>query len=302
MSNSNALTALKEKLALLKRIPLAIGERMVSVLQRIEPKGRVPRDSYLPEIMHISRDMRNNRSIYDGYVRGWGIQFGELKNRVRQDPLYQQALGLARGRTIITEENRINLFLLAKFYLGKIPSGHIVEFGSYKGGNAIFLAYIVNKLYPGVKVYALDTFAGMPQTDSKIDAHKEGDFSDVDLNELRSYVAKKGITNLHFVKGLFHDTAPNVLKDVKQVALAHIDCDIYSAVAYSYDVVKEYMVPGGYIVFDDATVSSCLGATDAVETLVIRRDGLSSEQIYPQYVFRAFFQRASADKNAADHT
>jgi len=296
--SSKALNAFIDKLALLKRTTMTTIERILPTLRRFEPKGKISQDSYLPEIMNISRDLRNNRSIYDGYVRGWGIQFGDLKKRVRQDPLYQEALALARERTIITEENRMNLFLLAKFYLGKVPFGHIVEFGSYKGGNAIFLAYIVNKLYPGVNVYALDTFAGMPETDSNVDAHKAGDFSDVDLNELRSYAEKKGITNLHFVKGLFNDTAPSVLKEVKQVALAHIDCDIYSAVAYSYDAVKEYMVPGGYIVFDDATVSSCLGATDAVEQLVIRRDGLSSEQIYPQYVFRAFFQRAAAGENA----
>lgn len=293
MFRSKAMNMFSDKLTLLKRTAATAMER-VPALGRIMPKGKISTGGYLPEILHISKDMRNNRSIYDGYVRGWGIQFGELKNKVRQDPLYQEALALAKGRTIISEENRINMFLLLKFYLGKIPSGHIIEFGSYKGGNAIFMAYIVDKLYPGVNVYALDTFSGMPQTDSKIDAHVEGDFRDVDLNELRKYAEKKGITNLRFVKGLFHDTAPDLLKDVKQVALAHIDCDIYSAVAYSYDVVKEYMVPGGYIVFDDATVSSCLGATDAVETLVIRRDGLSSEQIYPQYVFRAFFDRGPA--------
>jgi hypothetical protein len=62
------------------------------------------------------------------------------------------------------------------------------------------------------------------------------------------------------------------------------------------------MVPGGYMVFDDATYSSCLGATEAVETLAIRRDGLNSEQIYPHFVFRSFFQQASSEKNAADRT
>ncbi len=245
--------------------------------------------SYLPEFDHISKTLRGNRSIYDGYVRGWGIQFGDLKKKVRRDPLYQKALALARGRTVLLEEHRINLFLILKFFLDKIPFGHIIEFGSYKGGNAIFMAYVVNKLYPGVKVYALDTFTGMPETDPAIDAHREGDFNDVDLVELNAYARKKGITNLKLVKGLFHETAPDLLKDAKQIALAHIDCDIYSAAAYSYDIVKDHVAKGGYIVFDDATVSSCLGATEAVEELVIRRDGLNSEQIYPQYVFRAFF-------------
>jgi len=67
----------------------------------------------------------------------------------------------------------------------------------------------------------------------------------------------------------------------------HIDCDIRSAVAYSYNVVRPFTVPGGYLVFDDATVSSCLGATEVVEEQVVGRDGLRSEQIYPHYVFRA---------------
>jgi hypothetical protein len=48
------------------------------------------------------------------------------------------------------------------------------------------------------------------------------------------------------------------------------------------------MVKGGYVVFDDATVSSCMGATEIVEDLLIRRDGLNSEQIWPDFVFRAF--------------
>jgi hypothetical protein len=285
---SQAMNMFIDKLTSLKRIAITAMERL-PVFGRVRPKGKNSTDNYLPEFLQISKDMRNNRSIYDGYVRGWGIQFGELKNRVRRDPLYQEALSLAKGRTVVSEENRINVFLLLKFYLGKIPSGHIVEFGSYKGGNAMFMAYVVNKLYPGVKVYALDTFSGMPATDSNVDAHVEGDFRDVDLNELRAYAEKKGITNLQFVKGLFSDTAPGLLKDVKHVALAHIDCDIYSAVADSYELVKPFMVPGGYMVFDDATYSSCLGATEAVETLAIRRDGLNSEQIYPHFVFRSFF-------------
>ena len=44
---------------------------------------------------------------------------------------------------------------------------------------------------------------------------------------------------------------------------------------------------GTHVIFDDATVSSCLGATEAVESLLIRRDGLNAEQIWPHFVFRA---------------
>lgn len=150
------------------------------------------------------------------------------------------------------------------------------------------MARVVNELYPGMKVFALDTFRGMPKTDSSIDAHGEGDFRDVDLDELRSAAVRQGLDNLEFAQGLFEETAPTILgTKARKIALAHIDCDIYSAVRYSYEVVKPYMLPKGYIVFDDATVPSCIGATEAVEDFVIRRDGLNSKQIFPQFVFRA---------------
>jgi len=45
---------------------------------------------------------------------------------------------VAEDRTIMSEENRINIFLLLRFFLGKVPFGHIVEYGSYRGGRALW--------------------------------------------------------------------------------------------------------------------------------------------------------------------
>ena len=230
---------------------------------------------------------RKSRTVRDGYARGWGLQCGQFRESVREDPLYQEACNLAMGRTVVSEDNRMNIFLILKYFLPYIPFGHIVEFGSYKGGNALFVAYVIDQLYPGRKIFALDTFSGMPETESAIDAHGAGDFQDVDLLELREFAEKKSVRNVEFIKGLFQETGPSALANLESIALAHIDCDIYSAVAFSYDLVKNFMVPGGYMVFDDATTSSCLGATEAVEELVIRRDGLHCEQIFPQFVFRS---------------
>jgi predicted O-methyltransferase YrrM len=231
---------------------------------------------------------RAGRSVRDGYARGWGLQFNNLRARVLEDSLYREALALAEGRSVMGEANRLNLYLILRYFLARYAAdGHIIEFGTYRGGNALFMAHVVQALYPGMRVYALDTFEGMPATDKSVDAHGQGDFADTSLEELREVARSRGLDNLAFVKGLFQDSAPGLLTTVERVALAHIDCDIYSAVAYAYDVVKPHMVPGGYLVFDDATTASCLGATEAVESLVVRRDGLNSEQIYPQFVFRA---------------
>ena len=182
----------------------------------------------------------------------------------------------------------MNIFLLLRFFIDKLPFGHIVEYGAYRGGNAIFMAHVVKKLHPGMMVFACDTFEGMPQTDKNVDAHTEGDFSDVDLDTLQARVSDLNLDNLILVKGLFENTNSDVMARARRIRLAHIDCDIASAVKCSYEGVKPYMVDGGYIVFDDATHSTCIGATEAVEDLLIRRDGLNSEQIWPHFVFRAF--------------
>lgn len=241
----------------------------------------------LPFFDQIKEEVRKGRNVRDGYARGWGLQFGDLKAKIAADSLYQDALALAVGRTLQAEDNRMNMYLLMKFFLGQLPMGHIVEYGSFKGGSAIFMAKVCSVLHPGMQVYAFDTFAGMPETDRAIDAHRAGDFKDVNFEELQDYIRSTGLNNLHLVRGLFEDTAPAKLPDIGAIRLAHIDCDIRSAIEYSYNASLPYMVKGGYIVLDDALFSSCLGATEVVEDILIRRDGLNSEQIFPHFVFRA---------------
>jgi predicted O-methyltransferase YrrM len=234
----------------------------------------------------VERGVRKGRVPHDGYARGWGIQFGGLRDKVREDPIYQRAAALAAGRSVMAEDNRINLYLLLRFYLERVPFGHVAEFGSYRGGSAMFMARVLQEVGSQARVYAFDTFAGMPVTNPDVDAHNTGDFADVDVEEVRAAIAAAGLANLELVVGPFEQTAASALARNGPVALAHIDSDIESAIAFAYDAVKLHMVRGGYVVFDDATVASCLGATEAVEELVIFRDGLHAEQISPHFVFR----------------
>ena len=247
--------------------------------------------NYIPEFKNITKGIRCGRNVYEGYQRGWVLQFGNLKKSILADPLYQEAYNVAHDRTIMSEEKRMNIFLLLRFFLMHIPFGHIIEFGAYRGGGAIFMAYIAKKLYPGVKIYALDSFSGMPPTDKNVDAHNEGDFVSTDLESLQDRVNELNLDNLFLVKGFFQDTTTKIMAEAGRIALAHIDCDIATSVKYSYESVKLFMVDGGYIVFDDATVSSCIGATEIVEHFLIRRYQLNSEQIWPHYVFRSFINK-----------
>ncbi|MGO8950816.1 MAG: CmcI family methyltransferase [Ktedonobacterales bacterium] len=243
-------------------------------------------EEFLEQYSRVSAEPRLGRNMRDGYARGHGLRFGGLPDLIRSEPDYQEARSLAEGRTLLPDDRLMNLYLLIRFYIPKLKPGHIIEFGCYKGGSAVFMASLAQRYLPDTRVFGLDTFAGMPETDRKVDWHEPGNFQDTDLASLNTYIRSNGLTNLMFVKGLFEDTAEAVLRGAGSIVLAHIDCDIQSAVTYSWDSVKPHMVPGGYVAFDDATEASCLGATEAVERELIQKSGLCSEQIYPHYLFR----------------
>jgi len=155
------------------------------------------------------------------------------------------------------------------------------------------MAALAQKFLPGVQVIGFDAFIGMPASDRVVDAHRPGGFADIGLPELRRYVECINLRSPSFVQGYFDETAGAALQELGNVAFCHLDCDIRSAVEYAYDATKPHMVPGGYWVFDDPFVADCVGAAEAVEDLLIRRDGLNSEQLYPHYVFREPFARVS---------
>ena len=207
----------------------------------------------------MDKSPRKGRNPFEGYVRGCGLIDGNLGQLCAQDRDFQQALHLSRGRSVVPDVKLMNIFVLFKLFLPKIARGHIAEFGSFKGGSALFMAFLAQRYLGNMRVYAFDTYEGMPPVDPHVDAHMTGDFAQTSAEEIRQVAATAGLHNLICVKGRFEDTALPTLREAGSLALVHIDCDIYSAVAYAYDAVKEFMVPGGYIVLDDPLESACLG-------------------------------------------
>src|SRR5262249_51244723 len=119
-------------------------------------------------VIGMERTIERGRCAHDGYVRGTGLAHGNLADQVWNDPLFRKALTIARlpaVRTMCTEARLMNLFLLIKFFLKDLDSQNIVEFGTFKGGSALFMATLLKELYPQSRVFALDTFEGMPDGD-----------------------------------------------------------------------------------------------------------------------------------------
>ena len=239
----------------------------------------------LPEL-GTPETLNRGRSAHDGYQRGWGLMHAGLADQVAQDKLYQTGVQASGGWSVMLESKRMNIFLLMTSFFEALEGKDIIEFGSYRGGSALFMAHVLREVAPTARVFALDTYAGMPLTDMSRDLHGAGDFADTSQEALVTRRDQLGLTNLVVVKGLFQDTFPSIAVQNPRFGLAHIDCDIYTGVKYAQDAVWPYMTPGGYVVYDDADTPSCIGATEAVEEMVMARR-IHSEQVWPHWVFRA---------------
>lgn len=240
----------------------------------------------------VQRGIVNGRCPQHGYARGWGLEFGDLAAQVAAHPLYNEALSASRSRSVVHVHRLMNLFLIVACYFDTIADHNIVEFGSYRGGSALFLAYTLKRLYPEAGIYAHDTFAGMPDVNTSADLHTRGDFADADFEGLKTAREELALERLHLVQGLVQDTFPRSVPAGVRFGLAHFDMDIYDPTIFAQQAVWPFMTPGGYYAYDDATVSSCIGATQAVEELVLGRR-LHSEQVYPQFVFRVGLRGSS---------
>jgi predicted O-methyltransferase YrrM len=233
-------------------------------------------------------EIHRQRDIRAGHLRGCALEFGltAIAQRLDPDPVWSRAMSLAKARgTLLPFSKLANLYLILRY--GISGERNVIEFGSFRGGSALFMASILRDIGSSSKVYALDTFEGMPPTDATRDTHRQGEFADCDLAGLQALAVREGLQDrLVTVAGRFENTLPGLLAEGRKFALAHVDCDIYSGVKYATQAVKAAMQPNGYIIFDDALVGSCLGAFDAVAETLIQQDRLLPEQVFPHLVFR----------------
>jgi len=243
----------------------------------------------LPDIPEMKSVFEHGRCLYEGYQRSTPLKYGMLGEQVRRDPVYRRALAAARlpeVESMVVETRFINLFILIKFFLRKLQSQNIIEFGSFKGGSAVFMATLLREFYPQARLFSLDTFAGLPDLEMGVDKPPK-DFLEVNLERTRAAARSLKLDNLEFIQGLIEDTAPAACRRLGSIGLAHIDVVLYGPSVFAQDIAWEFMTPGGYLVQDDALEPTCPGATLAVEEM-IRKRGLSMEQVWPQIVFRAY--------------
>lgn len=138
-------------------------------------------------------------------------------------------------------------------------SGDYVEFGSH-GGTTFALAHdeIRRRGKPRF-MWAFDSFAGLPEQQGEIDYHpgwKKGKMA-TSLDVFVDRCRRNGIsaTDYRTVAGFYDETLAGKAADdpdlPSDIALAYVDCDLYSSTRTVLEFLKPRLKHGLIIAFDD---------------------------------------------------
>ncbi|NIT13990.1 MAG: hypothetical protein GTN99_07055 [Candidatus Dadabacteria bacterium] len=119
-----------------------------------------------------------------------------------------------------------------------------------------------------------DSFEGLPclrPGDEGYGAFYAGRFANVDYAELC-----ERLPFARFEKGWFKDTLPK--EEIYPIAIAHIDCDIYSSTVEVLDFLKPRLVDGAVLLFDDWFCYK--GRSDKGERKAWLESGLKAQEYF----------------------
>ena len=136
-------------------------------------------------------------------------------------------------------------------------SGDYVEFGSW-GGMTFALAHRQARRHGhGARLWAFDSFEGLPEQSKAEDEHPlwtQGAMSTSEA-EFHAICASNGIPRDEYntVPGFYDQTLPQLgaASPPTDIALAYIDCDLYSSTMSVLDFLLPRLKNGMIIAFDD---------------------------------------------------
>ncbi|MFS8841001.1 TylF/MycF/NovP-related O-methyltransferase [Synechococcus sp. W55.2] len=174
-----------------------------------------------------------------------------------------RVLEKVKSFTLLGFERLWSLYSLAKQVCEEDIPGNFVECGVCRGGSSALLAWVIkNYSRRPRKLYAFDTFSGMPEpTEVDIDyrgvAANDTGFGSgalaAPISENLEVIARElGVWDLIVpVPGLFSDTLPVYREQVGEIALLHADADWYQSAMDIFRHLYHQVNPRGFIQVDD---------------------------------------------------
>jgi hypothetical protein len=137
--------------------------------------------------------------------------------------------------------------------------GDMAEVGVYRGGSARILCEVKGAR----RLHLFDTFEGIPDADTRVDRHHEGDYADTSVDRVRSYL--QAFDGVLFYKGRFPDTARVLVEQDTRFSFVHLDADVYESTRSALEFFVPRLVPGGILVSHDFRSISCPGVRRAFD-------------------------------------
>ncbi len=167
-----------------------------------------------------------------------------------------------RPFSLLSTERLFSLYVRAKAICRSDLPGNFVECGSYKGGAAALLASVIKRhsLRPR-KVYACDTFQGMPEP-AEVDRHNctpanETAFGagtlKAPVDEYLAVICERleVAAIVEPVPGLFAQTLAARKEEIGAIALLHADADWYASTMDIFSNLYDAVIAGGVVQIDD---------------------------------------------------
>jgi len=177
------------------------------------------------------------------------------------NPQFDEILEQVRPYTMLSEERLLGLLRGGIEVCENEVPGDFIECGVAAGGSAVLLAWVIrNYSRTERKVYAFDTYEGLPAPDA-VDTHAGQNANKLGwgrgtcaapIASLLTIATQVGVRDIvKPVKGLFEHTLPATVPSITAISLLHLDGDWYRSTMEILENCYEKVSHNGYIQIDD---------------------------------------------------
>ncbi|HET9393802.1 MAG TPA: TylF/MycF/NovP-related O-methyltransferase [Candidatus Rubrimentiphilum sp.] len=231
--------------------------------------GALPRELYLDLLVRIlTNTIYCDPSIGPPGLANVGHFEPELRSEGRDWP--------SVAHTMAGVKRVNNLRKLAQRVIDEKVPGAFIETGVWRGGCCILMrGVLAANAIQDRKVYAADSFAGLPPPKPHAFPHDEGlDLTHfpqlaVSLDQVKANFSRYGLLDdqVVFVEGLFQDTLPKL--NAGPLALIRLDGDLYESTYVALEALYPKLSPGGFVIVDDyGAMPACRAAVSDYRTLM----------------------------------
>jgi len=190
---------------------------------------------------------------------GYKIQKLNQEKNIKEITRYENLLIEKCLKYSMTNKIRMWSLLNSINYVShkNIP-GDFVECGVWRGGNLILFQLLNIKKNLNRKIYAYDTFEGMPLP-SKHDGakalneyNKKNTWCASTLNEVKNNILKNcSIDNIKFIKGKVEETLQINQNIPDKISILRLDTDFYESTKIELEMLYPRLVKNGVLIIDD---------------------------------------------------